>query len=414
MWRDDELKKLFKRIDSLRREMINAQIGLTAIPALSPINKGEGEVRKAEYVKKIIKPIGFDEIKEFRAPDKGVPCGYRPNLVAKLKGRDHRRTIWIMSHLDVVPPGTRSLWKSDPYKVVEKNGKLYGRGTEDNQQAVVSSIYAVKAMKDLNLTPEYNVGLVFIADEETGSEFGISYLLKKYSLFGKKDIIIIPDAGNSNSTMMEVAEKSILWLKITTKGKQCHASTPQDGINAHRAAAHLLCRLDEVLHKRFKVKDRIFNPPVSTFEPTKKEANVENVNTIPGEDVFYFDCRVMPQYKIEAVQKLVKDESAKIEKEFGVKISFKPVQSAQAAPPTKPDAPVVKMLERAIRHVTGRRPKTVGIGGGTLAAHFRKKGYDAVVWSTVDGICHQPNEYCVIDHMLTDTKIFAYLFGYRA
>jgi len=413
MWQDKEFKMVFKRIDTLRREMVQTQMRLTAIPALSSVNKGQGEAKKAEYVKGLLKSTGFDKIEEFRAPDKTVPVGYRPNLVARLRGRDHRRTIWVLSHLDVVPPGARNLWKTDPYKAVVKGSKIYGRGTEDNQQPIVSSIYAVQAMKDLKLTPEYDVGLIFVADEETGSKFGISYLLKKCDLFSRKDIIIIPDAGNSKSTMMEVAEKSILWLKITTRGKQCHASAPQAGINAHRAAAHLLCRLDELLHKKFRAQDRIFSPPISTFEPTKKEANVENVNTIPGEDVFYFDCRVMPQYCIKEVIRLIKQASRKVEKTFRVKIALEPVQAAQAAPPTKTDAPVVKMLEQAVRYVTGRKAKAVGIGGGTLAAHFRQRGYDAVVWSTVDGTCHQPNEYCVINNMVTDAKVFAYLFGRR-
>ena len=97
-----------------------------------------------------------------RAPDKAAPCGYRPNLIARLKGRNHSRTIWIISHLDVVPPGPLNLWETDPYKVVQKGGKLYGRGVEDNQQAIVTSIYAVKAMKELKLVPEYDVALAFL------------------------------------------------------------------------------------------------------------------------------------------------------------------------------------------------------------------------------------------------------------
>ncbi|GAG29254.1 unnamed protein product, partial [marine sediment metagenome] len=114
MWRNEDYKRIFKRINSLKNEMVRAQVRLTAIPALSPINKGEGEVKKAAYVKKLLKSVGFDQISELRAPDKGVPCGYRPSLVARLKGRDkNAKTIWIMSHLDIVPPGPRHLWKHD-------------------------------------------------------------------------------------------------------------------------------------------------------------------------------------------------------------------------------------------------------------------------------------------------------------
>ena len=59
-------------------------------------------------------------------------------------------------------------------------------------------------------------------------------------------------------------------------------------MNTLRASAQLILALEE-LPRWFKQRDRNFEPPISTFEPTKKEANVFNVNTIPGEDVFYLD-----------------------------------------------------------------------------------------------------------------------------
>ncbi len=56
--------------------------------------------------------------------------------------------------------------------------------------------------------------------------------------------------------------------------------------------------LDDALHKKFDNQNPFFSPPESTFEPTRKEANVPNVNTIPGEDVFFFDCRVLPDLNV--------------------------------------------------------------------------------------------------------------------
>jgi succinyl-diaminopimelate desuccinylase len=51
----------------------------------------------------------------------------------------------------------------------------------------------------------------------------------------------------------------------------------------------------------------------------------------------------------------------------------------------------------------------MGIGGGTVAAVFRRAGLPAAVWSTIDDVCHQPNEYCVIDYMVNDAKVFAHV-----
>jgi succinyl-diaminopimelate desuccinylase len=410
MWNSNQIKTIFQRIDSYQDQMIELQKNLTAIPAIGPKNQGQGEAKRALYLKEFLQGIGLT-VEEYNAPDQQVPDGYRPNLVARLSGESDERTIWLMTHMDIVPEGPRELWQTDPFKAWVKEGKIYGRGVEDNQQEMVASIFAVKALIELGLRPTYNVGLVLVSDEETGSKYGIGYLLSKHNIFKPKDLIIVPDAGNPEGTQIEIAEKSLVWLKIRTLGKQCHGSDPQKGRNAHRAGANLLCRLDKLLHEIYNGQDSLFDPPFTTAEPTKKEANVPNINTIPGEDVFYFDCRVLPQYDINELLEDVKTEASAVEKEFGVKVEVSTEQFEQAAPPTSPDAPVVKVLAKAIKEVYGVEAKPKGIGGGTVAAFFRRAGYDAVVWGKFESTAHQPNEYCVISNMVNDAKVYAHIFG---
>jgi len=409
MFHTQQFERLKSRIDSYQEEMINLQRELTAIPALSPVNGGEGEWKKAKFLKSYLDTIGFDEYMEFNSPDPQVPEGSRPNLVVKFHGERHDRTIWVMSHLDIVPPGELRLWHSNPYEIKVEGDKIYGRGVEDNQQGMVASLLAVKAFKDERITPSYDVGLVFVSDEETGSKHGIIYVLDNCDIFGKDDLIVVPDAGNSEGTMIEVAEKTILWLKITTLGKQCHGSTPERGINSFKAASHLVVKLDQ-LYQNYPASDPLFGPPISTFEPTKKEPNIPNINTIPGEDIFYTDCRILPEYQMSEVLEKVREMAREVEREFGVKISFEIVQGEQAASATPPDAPVVKALEKAIAEVYQVKAKPMGIGGGTVAAYFRKAGFNTAVWAKIDELAHQPNEYCVIGNLLGDAKVFAHIF----
>jgi len=90
------------------------------------------------------------------------------------------------------------------------------------------------------------VGLALVADEETGSQYGLRYILENHKeIFKKEDLIIVPDGGNEEGTMIEVAEKSMLWLKFTIYGSQCHASTPDKGRNSLYAAARLILELEE-------------------------------------------------------------------------------------------------------------------------------------------------------------------------
>lgn len=401
--------KVSQRIDSYRNEMIDLQVKLAAIPAIAPASGGEGEAKKAEFLAKFLEANGFQDIEVIKAPDHDTPAGYRPNILAYYRGRSSARTIWIMSHTDVVPPGELSLWSGDPFKPWVEGGKIYGRGVEDNQQDLVASIFAVKAFRDLGLKPTFDVGLALVADEETGSGKGIDYVLKHSKAFRKNDLILVPDAGNEDGTMIEIAEKSILWLKFKTLGKQTHGSMPERGINAFKAASFLAVELNK-LYEMFPLNDPVFDPPISTFEPTKKDGNVPNINTIPGEDVFYMDCRILPQYKVEDVQARIRDAAASIEAKFKVKITIEEQQNAPAAPPTSPKAAVVAALEKAIKAVYGKDGKPMGIGGGTVAAIFRREGYEAACWSRLDETAHQPNEYSIIDNMVGDAKVFAHIF----
>ena len=208
-----------------------------------------------------------------------------------------------------------------------------------------------------------------------------------------------------------MAEKSICWAKVTVKGKQTHASRPDSGKNAMRAGAAIIVKLDEVRHEKFADTDPVFEPSISTFEPTKKEANVVSVNIIPGEDIFYFDCRILPNYRVDEVLEFIKEEAGKVAVEHGVEVNVEAAMKQQSAPSTPVDAEVVKRLGASIKAVYDKEPSPIGIGGGTVAALLREEGFEAAVWGKMDETAHQPNEYCIIDNLIGDAKVFAHLFG---
>lgn len=405
----ESFDRIARRIEQFRDEMVDLQVRLTAIPAIAPASGGEGEAKKAEFLTGFLKRNRFKEITVIKAPDLDAPAGYRPNILAYHKGKSSARTIWVMTHMDVVPPGELSLWKGNPFKAWVEKGRVYGRGVEDNQQDMVASLFAIKAFEAEGLLPACDIAVALVADEETGSGKGIGHVLGNHKVFRKQDLIVVPDAGNENGTMIEVAEKSILWLKFKTLGKQAHGSTPERGINSFKAASYLITSLTR-LYDFFPEREKLFAPPLSTFEPTKKEANVPNINTIPGEDVFYMDCRILPKYKVADVEKRIKAIASDIERKFRVRIEIGVEQKAPAAPPTPAQAPVVTALRKAIKSVYRKEARAMGIGGGTVAALFRHAGFNAACWSRIDDTAHQPNEYSVIDNMVGDAKVFAHVF----
>jgi len=306
-----------------------------------------------------------------------------------------------------VPPGELALWESDPYTLVVKGDRLIGRGVEDNQQGMVASVIAAVSVRELGLTPTRTVKLLFVADEETGSDLGVQYLAAHTDLFSARDRALVPDGGSEDGSQIEIAEKSLLWLRFRVRGRQCHASTPEKGINAFAAGSHLVVRLAE-LAKLYPARDELFDPPVSTFTPTKKEANVPNINTLPGEDVFHLDCRVLPRESLAEVMAAIRKICDGVARDFGVTVDVSEVQKA-SSPPTPADAPFVGAVKRAIKSVYGVDGRTVGIGGGTVGAFLRKKGIPTVVWGRLAEMAHQPNEYCLLGNLLGDALVMALL-----
>jgi len=406
------LSNILSLIDQERETVISLQRMLVSTQAVGPEYGGTGERAKADAIKAFMAQTGLPKVNEYNAPDPRVSCGHRPNMVCLIPGQDTSRTLWIMSHMDVVAAGDLSRWKSDPFELVVEGDDLRGRGVEDNHHGLVTSLLVAKAITQAGSVPPLNLGLLLVADEETGNKLGIGYLLQNHAdLFKPDDLFLVPDSGCPTSEKIEIAEKGTLWLKVTVLGKQCHASRPFDGINTLRASADFIMRLREI-EKQFSAVDPLFNPPSSTFEPTRKEENIQSINVIPGRDVFYVDCRVLPHYKLEDVMAAMRKLGAAVEAEHGVTIEYETPQYSPAAPVTPKDSAVVQKLAAAIHAEFGVKPETEGIGGGTVAAFLRRAGYNAVVWSTIYENPHTPNERANITFALRDAKVMArMLFG---
>ncbi|NPV88184.1 M20 family metallo-hydrolase [Coprothermobacteraceae bacterium] len=396
---------LAELVKSYEGQMVEMLSKLVSIKAVNPRSgEGQSEWGRVKFLEPILKELGL-ETQVVVAEDPLVPEG-RPNLLGILPGKDRSRTLWFIGHLDTVPVGDLKLWSHDPFDAYIHDGKIYGRGAEDNGQAVITSLFALRAIKEAGITPNVNIGLAFVADEETGSTYGINYLIQQ-KIFKPEDMAIVPDSGDSEGSFIEVAEKSMMWLKFKVIGKQVHASMPTLGINAHKVGMMFALAVDEALHDNYADRDQLFEPPFSTFEITKKEANVENINTIPGTDVFYMDMRVLPEHDLDDILELIDELRTTFEYEYKVKIEMEVVQRGDAPAPTDPNHPLVRTLAQVIEEYRNIKPKVGGIGGGTCAAPLRKVGIPAVVWGTIDETAHQPDEYAKIENLTKDAIVFA-------
>jgi succinyl-diaminopimelate desuccinylase len=372
---------------------------LIPIKSISPASGGQGESKKAEEICKILEEMGFSDYNRYNYQDEN---GFsRPNIALKIGNKD--RTLWIISHIDTVPEGSLDLWTRPPFTASVEGNKIYGRGTADNGEGIVSSLLILKNLQKEKM--RYNLGLAFVADEETGSKYGIAQLLE-VGIFNEEDLVVVPDSGTEEGNIIEVAEKSILWLKVDVKGKQGHASRPDLAVNASKVGMMFMLSIEKSLHEKFSASDQAFEYPLSTFSITKHEKNVDNINTIPGKDTFYLDCRILPVYDLDSVMDYIREEALKFAHFNNVKIEITPYQKEQAPPSTMTTSEVYIELSNAIKSVLKKEAKAVGIGGGTCAAFFRRRGINAVVWGISDEeTYHKPDEYVILDNVIRAAKV---------
>ncbi len=389
----------YQIIDSYKEQIIESMQHMIAIPAISPESGGEGESKRADFLGQLLKSMGF-EIRRFDYIDGHNVC--RSSVVCCFGNAP--RTLWVIAHIDTVSAGDINLWKYDPFKGTLIDDRIFGRGTNDDGQDVIAGIYALKALKESNVKLKYNYGLALVADEEVGSEFGIEKLINE-GIFKKDDMIMVPDSGNAQGSEIEIAEKSMLWLKITIRGKQVHASIPDTGVNAFRYMSEFSLDVYNMLHSKYNKTDNTFIPNASTFEMTKHEKNQESINMIPETEIFYIDCRILPEYKIDDIMSDIRI-IAQLEKYQKVKIDIEPYMRDDAPMATSESCEIVKLTKEAIKKVINVEPYVTGIGGGTFARFFRAKGIDAVVWSKKPDIPHIIDEYVIVDDILTDAKVF--------
>jgi succinyl-diaminopimelate desuccinylase len=96
-----------------------------------------------------------------------------------------------------------------------------------------------------------------------------------------------------------------------------------------------------------------------------------------------------------------------LEKKYHASIRFDEIEKEPAGPATAEDSEVAVLLNRAVSKVARVRPRFVGIGGQTVGNLFRREGIPTAVWSTIDDVPHEPNEYSKVANLLNDTKVFA-------
>ena len=208
----------------------------------------KGEAECAHWVADRLREVGYEpEYLESGAPGRG-------NVFIRLPGADRTRgALLIHGHLDVVPAEAAD-WSVHPFSGAVSEGYVWGRGAVVMKDMCGMMLAVARHLKRSGIVPPRDLVFAFVADEEHGGKFGAHWLVEhRPDLFdGVSEAIgevggfsvTLPhkDGGERRLYLIETAEKGLLWMRLTARGRAGHGSMVHDD-NAVTAIAEAVARL---------------------------------------------------------------------------------------------------------------------------------------------------------------------------
>ncbi|WP_125568257.1 ArgE/DapE family deacylase [Companilactobacillus insicii] len=349
---------------------------LSDLVAIHTANDNEKEI--AEYLQNLFSNYGI-EVKMIKYSDT------RYNLVAEIG--NGKPVLAVSGHMDTVSAGDINQWNTDPYKLTEKSGNLYGLGAVDMKSGLAALVIAMIELHENKLPKTGTVRLLATIAEEVG-EYGADQLTSQ-GYMDDVDALLIGEPGGYNFVYTHMGS---LDIRVTSEGKTAHSSMPKSGNNA---IDHLLDFLHQA-NKQFKntgksdpvMGDFIFN--VTTINGGTQ------VNAIPGHAEAEINSRTLPEYTSDQVltnlQKIInKLNSENDDYHLDVKVIMK-LNPVKASDHSK----LLNVASQVAKEHTGLDVGKYGVAGTTDAAMFLRNKPDDfafVMFGPGNDTPHQVNEY---------------------
>jgi acetylornithine deacetylase/succinyl-diaminopimelate desuccinylase-like protein len=340
----------------------------------------------------------------------------RPNVVARLKGSGRKRPLLVMAHTDVVNVDPKK-WKFPPFSATRDGGYVYGRGTVDDKDNVVSALMTAINLKRMNVPLDRDVIFLFEGGEEGTTRIGIEYMVNQHFSEIDAEFCLAEGGGVSRErgqvkyATVETTEKIPRAIELTARGVAGHGSVPlktnavvhlADAVSAlakwktpiriNDTTGAYFSKLAEVSppeqarwyrdilssdRKKVEAADEHFldvEPRHASMLRTSISPNQFNagyrVNVIPSEAKAILDVRTLPDEDpakfLEQVKKIVNDPA--------VNVAYASRDVRPGTPVAKLDSEVFKALEANVTKDYKVQTIPTMSTGATDMAYLRAKG----------------------------------------
>ncbi|OPJ54794.1 dipeptidase PepV [Alkalithermobacter paradoxus] len=432
-----------KRIDELKDEMISSIQELVRIPSV--LSDGCEQFPFGENIDKALRyTLSLCESLGFRTFYGNGYYGY-----AEIGQGDEM--IGILGHLDVVPEGEIESWIYPPFDAVIDDGKIYGRGTQDDKAPTLAAIYAVKALMDLGFEFNKRVRFIFGTDEENlwrdmtkyleneeipsygftpdstfpmiNAEKGLLQVIlrsnnsSEITFSGGTAFNSVPDKVTYSDVKIDELCKELDRLgfeydsnkeSVTVIGKASHAAKPEYGINA---ISRLLIALNNLGIKSNVVKfvaqvlKETYNgetiiPNCEDSASGKLTINVGKVNINKDMEEVGLDVRIPVTFDKKVIEDAIKEKASAYNLEYIEHDFLKSIYLPE-------DHVLIKTLKEVFERETGLDSTPLSSGGATYARAIDNCVAFGSVFPGKPKVEHQANEYIVIDDLIKASKIYA-------
>ncbi|MET0549980.1 MAG: succinyl-diaminopimelate desuccinylase [Xanthomonas sp.] len=311
-------------------------------------------------------------------------CGQVDNLWATHRGGDGA-VLALLGHTDVVPPGPREAWASDPFVPQLRDGVLYGRGAADMKGSVAAFVVAAEQFVAAHPQHPGTLAVLLTSDEEGDAINGVRHVARLFAARGERiDWCITgePTSTERLGDLLRVGRRGSLSGALTVRGVQGHVAYPHKARNPIHLAAPALADLVA----------RHWDDGYESFPPTSLQ--ISNVhagtganNVIPGELQVAFNLRYTPHWDAPRLEA----EIAALFDRHGLDYALRWHRSGE--PFYTPEGTLRRVAREVLGEVAGAPPEE-STGGGTSDARFiAPLGAQCIEVGPVNASIHQVDEH---------------------
>ena len=285
----------------------------------------------------------------------------------------------LAGHTDTVPYD-ESLWKSDPLRLNERDGRWYGLGSCDMKGFFAIAIEALLPLLDKPLRQPL---LILATCDEESSMAGARALAEAGRPLGRAAVI-----GEPTGLRPIRLHKGVMMERIDILGQSGHSSDPSLG---HSALEAMHAAIGELLALRAQWQKEFDNPQFGVPQPTLNLGCIhggDNPNRICGQCALEFDLRPLPGMDPQALRRAIGERLQPLAERFSVRLDYQPLFPAVPPFEQAADSELVRLAERLSGH------SAEAVAFGTEAPYLQQLGCQTLVLGPGDIACaHQPDEH---------------------